>query len=42
MQSVYVLRAEKQFTGAGLFAPLGQGNMRGIGFSIAGVVRRSE
>src|SRR6476469_7460933 len=36
MQSVNVLRTEKQFTGAGLFAPLGQGNMRGIGFSIEG------
>src|SRR5438270_2622447 len=35
MQSVYILRAEKKFTVVGLFAPLGQGNVRGIGFSVA-------
>src|SRR5258708_1798805 len=36
MQTVHVLRAEKQSAIASLFAPLGQGKMRCIGFGIAG------
>src|SRR4051794_34388946 len=36
MQTVHVLRTEKQSAATGLFAPLGQSNMRRIGFSIAG------
>jgi Tfp pilus assembly protein PilF/TolB-like protein len=36
MQTVHVLRAEKQSAVADLFTPTGQGNMRRVGFSIAG------